>query len=258
MYLDNLHPMAHQPSATAKRLAAHRKEVKLEARRTRGRNGTKQEHGGIIMHRARAKEIEKLIRHRYNGGPCDTHDDVWLDAILPSLQRTAGAWAWAKMWVPLVARERGEEWFQSRMQKRLRWPSVDELAQMLRITDEEAKDLGLKVMVSMTRPEAVRKAEQKAKDAERQRKKRLANGATPRCESIKQQEPWKKEGISKSTYYRRQNKLQATGETNSSESLNPCIGGTDEPVSSIPDMSGCKERTSRSRFPGGLEASTSP
>lgn len=245
-----------------KQFDALRKEAELEAKRTRKGNQRRL----FIVDTFRVIDVQALIQHRYNGGPCDTDDGEWLDAVLPSLQRIAmsrgnnpAAFAreWANRWVPCVAQGRGEGWFATTLQeRRLQWPSPDKFAKMLRITQAEVEGLKLATKVSITRPKAVRDAERKAKAATREKERRRASGARLRSASIERSKPWKAQGISRATYYRQKRNLMAFGgigshvETGSCASLStPVKGDAHEPVSSLPDISRYKGPTSWSGLP---------
>ena len=56
----------------------------------------------------------------------------------------------------------------------------------------------------------------KVRDKDQKAAKRRAEGAKPHAESAARTKPWEAEGISRRTYYRRRQKADGTGGTNSS------------------------------------------
>jgi hypothetical protein len=94
----------------------------------------------------------------------------------------------------------------------LRWPSNEQLGQMLNLTYADRLRLGVKMIApaDLTPEEFAQKRKERRRELERerQRQRRLKNGAKPRsivqlATSDAHLKPWLKEGISRRTWYRK-------------------------------------------------------
>ena len=95
--------------------------------------------------------------------------------------------------------------------------SAHELGQQLRLTQEERDALKHKVIRTHDATDESMKAARRAKDRAAKAEKRRKAGAKPHAMSAARLKPWKAEGMSKATWYRRR---QKASETNSSAPKN--------------------------------------
>jgi hypothetical protein len=168
----------------------------------------------------RLNAIERLIQHRFNG-PCDTDDGaVLFQYALPMLVEIAkphglpvNSQAWAEKWVPVFAGKQEAKYFIWRERKAREKPyktSATTIGKALNVKWAEVLELKLKTIIAVDRPpEDERRQRKRRLDRERQRKNRALRGCKPRDQSLTALEPWKAEGISKSTFYRRKRKAES-------------------------------------------------
>ncbi|WP_243925733.1 helix-turn-helix domain-containing protein [Methylobacterium sp. E-065] len=162
-------------------------------------------------------EISSLIQLRHRG-PCDTDDgEVYLRAALPWIIAKAGGFLaedlearvanWCRASVPrldrIAIRECIAEAHERDGRQRLWW-SAQELGDLLRVTTDERE----RSRITRIRPAGMtsRKfaAYQKGREAMKAKARRIAKGATPREQSKAVLEPWAALGLSRATYFRRQ------------------------------------------------------
>ena len=185
------------------------KERKIERRRNKRSNWTGD--------RQTLSEIRDLIQYRHRG-PCDTDDgEAYLRAALPWLVTKAGGFdaedleqhvaGWARADVPRLGlglvRTCLEEALQRDTHKRLWW-SAQALGDLLHLTIAERERLHL----TRIRPAGMTKRQfdkyQRERKSIREKARRIAKGVRPREQSKAQLQLWEALGISRATYYRRQ------------------------------------------------------
>jgi hypothetical protein len=181
----------------------------------------------------RIAQLNRLLDYRYNDGVIpDTgeargHFEAYLNhlALRPRgdpekyLHQEIGRWA------PWMFPGDRDELVERILEKPERYGAV-RLGKLLGLTDRERMHLKITTIRSIDAPSP--KKRKLTRDREQQRKKRRAAGATPRAEyeqnSKTKLEPWKADGISKATFYRRracnsavrQVRMQHGGETSPS------------------------------------------
>ncbi|WP_156399198.1 hypothetical protein [Methylobacterium sp. Leaf466] len=173
----------------------------------------------------RLSDIHKIMKGRY-GGPCRTaHAERYILAAIPEMIPRARSWryavSWARDWVPDLLEEKGEEfihaaWARIAARKR-RHLTTDQLSRLLKVTDDEPADLGLRCIPSASRNAKARATERKAKNASAEAARRLRKkpDLTPREQSLTATKPWEAAGVSRSTWYakRRAGTLQDVANT---------------------------------------------
>jgi hypothetical protein len=99
----------------------------------------------------------------------------------------------------------------------LRKPSARMLGDRLRLMSDERQRLAIRTIKPFDKTDAELEADRRAKDSARKWRKRMAAKMKPRdawlanCKS--QLKPWAKAGVSRPTWYRRQNKMRQVSET---------------------------------------------
>ncbi|WP_342111786.1 transcriptional regulator [Methylobacterium sp. SI9] len=162
-------------------------------------------------------EIGDLIQLRHRG-PCDTDDgEAYLRAALPWLIAKAGGPLaedledrvadWCRVVVPRLGRvaiREGIAEARERDGRQRLWWSAQALGDLLRLTVDERE----RARITRMRPAGMtpRKfaAYQRAREAEKAKARRIAKGATPREQSKAALEPWVALGMSRATYFRKQ------------------------------------------------------
>jgi hypothetical protein len=156
----------------------------------------------------RLSSIQKVIDSRY-AGPCPSPDaDRYLRAAAPYILVVGRITlrSWARRWTPLLAHPESQQFFDRIAEEASslrRWPTADQLACHLGVTNAERLRLGLQTIGAIDRPKRQREADRRAADKAYQRAKRLEQGATPRERSLKATKPWEAHGISE-RHWRRQ------------------------------------------------------
>jgi hypothetical protein len=170
--------------------------------------------------RQRLREIEALISYRHNG-PVNTDDGmIYFMAALSHLlvmpsevscRRATEPLVWAWRWVPRLVEEYGL-WLETTMRrdftKAPRRLSADVMAKMLRVTKAERDALGLKTIGAIDFTKAQRAEARKRCDQEYQKDARRKRGATSREHSKTATQPWKAEGMSRASWYRRRKEAE--------------------------------------------------
>lgn len=168
----------------------------------------------------RLREIERVIASRH-GGSLDTDDaDVYLVPVAVTLrsicQRKFGRattedvldrlQVWAGGRAPRVA----NELLIASAREAMHWPKLekaDALAARLKLTYAERMHLRITTIGSCDVDKAERKRRAKIRKRERDRiraaRRRADAGSIPREQSLSRIQPWKAEGISRRTWYRR-------------------------------------------------------
>jgi hypothetical protein len=83
-----------------------------------------------------------------------------------------------------------------------RWSPIA-LGKAVNLDNATRLRLNIRTIRPVDRTAAQLERDRKKRKAERQRTRRLKAGATPRSQSVEQQKPWDKEGISRRTWYRK-------------------------------------------------------
>ena len=172
----------------------------------------------------RLGDIRRIIVGTF-GGPCDSDDsELFFDQALPHLVARHVAYGkleeaipemlsdWAWKHTRRVATEHSREWFREQADRILTlfdnddgFPSIpdgDDVSRALGVRQTWVEEFRLQTLAAVERPRRVREAETRARKADRERQRRLENGATPHAESREALAPWKVHGISRSTCYR--------------------------------------------------------
>lgn len=168
----------------------------------------------------RLNGIQRIITGRHHG-PVDTDDaQTYFEVALVHLVARRAAmkhaeerimsYEWAKKWTPVLAVDKGREWFIEQEWRILNAfddvrpyiPKADEVADALKLTQAEIEEYKVKAIGAVDRREGVRIRAAKAKHAERENTRRATKGATARGDSLAQRKPWEQHGMSRATYYR--------------------------------------------------------
>lgn len=164
----------------------------------------------------RLREIERLIGSRHGHvvpDPTGTDDEELCVAYIRAVAMSASAQPlsdWCQRWAPWVSVQLIVE-VELEAAGRKRMLRADAAAALLRLTMEERKKLGIKTIgacdISKAEREKVSADQKRAADRERIALKRRASGvksrASDREQSLEKTQPWKAEGISRATWYRR-------------------------------------------------------
>lgn len=171
------------------------------------------------MARLRVAELETLFKSRY--GLCLSDDDAGRDDLeiafhhlafidIPSsVNRMIG---WAGRWAPWLAEEEAKQ-LATKITITPKKFKADSLAQLLNLKMEERTKLRIRTMGAVDATKEEREEIAKRNKVEKKRALRRARGVRPRDEyeaqSLTRMKPWKAEGISKSTWYRRNSSSHA-------------------------------------------------
>jgi hypothetical protein len=90
------------------------------------------------------------------------------------------------------------------------WHDADAMAERIRLSFADRELLKVRTIGAVGITKRQRSAMQKEKRRERERDRRKAKGAQPHAKSINRAEPWKAEGISRRTWFRRRAKAGGT------------------------------------------------
>ena len=94
--------------------------------------------------------------------------------------------------------------------------TFQELGDHMNLTEAERRDLGIRTIGTIDVTSKERKQARKVRDKAARPQRVGPKGAKPHAESARRLKPWEAEGISRRTYYRRRQKADGTGGTNSS------------------------------------------
>lgn len=182
---------------------------------TKPKSGSKEE----TLRRRRLGDLQRLYRHRYgrtllpddDAGREDLRELLLIASLAYNPERTMrntiGNWA------PWMDKEEATQMIDdvNRTPIYERKTKARELGDRLRLTDYERKTLAIVTIrpFDVTDDELLKR--RKAKDAERKWRKRREAQKKPRdawlaTHQISRQQPWKKRGISRATWYRRRAK----------------------------------------------------
>lgn len=163
----------------------------------------------------RMRDLATLFRSRYGIELPD--DDAGRDDLVVALNHLAclahprGHIAnWIDLWSPWLTAKEQRELVPPILANPQRW-KADALAWRLRLTMEQRTMLGITTIGAVDMNKGARTKRRKQKDRERKAAKRRAKGVKPRKvyegQSLSRSKPWEAEGISRRTWYRRQNAL---------------------------------------------------
>lgn len=165
----------------------------------------------------RLGDLSRVFRSRY-GGVRLPDDDAGRDDIrlavdhLASLPHPAKAIVrWLETWAPWLTLAEHRQIIADGIANQRNW-KADALAWRLRLTKEERRMLGITTIGAIDEGKAARTKRRRDRDRERKAAARLAAGARPRKHyegaSAERAMPWKAEGISRATWYRRRSPSQ--------------------------------------------------
>jgi hypothetical protein len=167
----------------------------------------------VSMAALRCAELNRLWTDRY--GAVLPDDDAGKDdarimahhlALISGDQR-ARVKSWAKLWTPWMSAQETDDLINAVIAKPLRW-RADKLATRLNLREADRARLGIKTIGAVDMTKAEREAAWKARKRQAKRERRRKQGAKPRAEylaaSAERAKPWEEEGISRRTWYRRQ------------------------------------------------------
>lgn len=218
-------------------------------------------------------EIEKLIRARHGAmvpDPEDTDDRATCLAYARAAALSLSGQdmhAWAARWMPWADRDEIQP-FIAEAAKRRHMMSADGVAGMLMVTYAERSQVGLNTIgacdISKDQRLAFTKAKKRERDRLRQEQIRSNRKAKDRksyeAESLSSLKPWDAEGISRPTWYRRQQRETGASRVDSipmdgDTHVSPIeIGGQPVPTSSKPRTSGAAGRWGLgTESPSGLQ-----
>jgi hypothetical protein len=188
------------PTYPDKVRAAERAEIRRRYRR-----------GKIGMSTLRTAELDRLFDHRYKGTilPDDDAGRGDVRIMLHTLGRRSDPIqridSWLARRAPWFVGEERDALVQAVMDNPLRW-RADTLGRMLGLTTAERTMLKIRTIGAIDSTAAERKEARRLKNIDRKRLIRRAAGKVPRDrtrKSIKSQAPWKAQGISERTWFRR-------------------------------------------------------
>lgn len=167
----------------------------------------------------RLRDLAKLFRGRYGTQLPD--DDAGRDDVVVALNHLAhlprpleAIDKWIEVWAPWLTIREQRELAAGALQQRQVW-KADELAWRLHVTAAERARYGLTTIGAIDETSAARLTRRETSNRERQRLRRRANGVAERSEylarSVAKAAPWKAEGISRATWYRRRKGETETG-----------------------------------------------
>lgn len=189
-----------------RRLSPNLKIYSTAQKRKRGRRSPMQ----LIA--LRLNDLATLFRSRY--GYTLPDDDAGRDDARIALNHLAclphpmpAIKRWLEVWAPWMTLAEQREISAPIIANPLRW-KADALAWRLRLTKEQRTMLGITTIGAIDESRAERIKRRKQRDRDRKRNARRAKGIKPRKayegQSVTRAQPWKAEGISRATWYRRQ------------------------------------------------------
>jgi hypothetical protein len=157
----------------------------------------------------RVAELEKLFYDRYHG--CLPDDDAGREDLELLLHHVAyadpkGMIACARQWAPWLSLQEATE-IAAKIALSPQFLRADPLAQLLNLGMEERTRLGIRTIGAVDATKEERAEIARRNRAERKKATRRAGGVRPREEyetnSLSNTKPWKAEGISRRTWFRR-------------------------------------------------------
>lgn len=189
-----------------------------------------------ILRRLRLGNIKCLLRHRY--GPTLPDDDAGREDLFELLLQvslrikapTKVMRNFIQTWAPWMAEAEASEFIQriERIPPNLRYRTAEHLGQRFNVTNAERERLRLWLIAPVDIDLAEwRKAKRRARSRLWMQRRRREAGVRSRTAylavSLSRQNPWKAEGISRRTWYRRQTQMaqmaQVRGPINSNKKV---------------------------------------
>lgn len=165
----------------------------------------------------RLSELNRLFVHRYGSSlPDDDEGEAMARVAVHHIGRLRDASRrigdWLTYWAPWLGLASRERLIRDALECPLRY-RADKLGWKLRLTALERRELKIRTIGAMDQTKAERRAQARASKRQRDHARRRAQGAKPRAEyeaqSLEQSQPWKAEGISRRTWYRRMAQVRA-------------------------------------------------
>jgi hypothetical protein len=209
-----------------------------------------------------AKRRREIVLHARLVGAAQTEDfDRWLIA-----------WIWHnpkakdQIWsVMEAAKQMGGEITEAKAAAIIEEASItrkhltaDNLARFLGVTYEQRQALRLTTIGSINVKRRARKELRKRRDRLYQERRRRDRGARPQSESLSATQPWKEEGVSRRTWYRRNKPRNGTGGTTSSATIFLSIDDETVPPERKTASEGCFAPKEGRGHPSSQTASTMP
>jgi hypothetical protein len=176
------------------------------------RSGSSRTGGSISA--LRRRDLEKVFRSRW--GQTLPPDDAGLEdaeLVLHHFTHLARArdrmTEWLRLWAPWLGPPAAEALIDKVLARPRRF-RADTLASKINLASVERQALGVTTVGATDKPLAQRIAERREKKRQAEIKRRRSRGAQPRAKFIastkaKGSRPWEREGLSRATWYRRQN-----------------------------------------------------
>lgn len=166
----------------------------------------------------RLRDFATLFRARYGGILPD--DDSGRDDLEPVIHHLAAlsqparrAAGWLELWAPWLTLGEQRRVISDGIATARAW-RADQLAWRYRVTREERTMLGLTTIGAVDHGKAARTKRRRERDRQRKAAARRAAGIKPRGEyvagSLDRAQPWKAQGISRATWYRRRTCLKGS------------------------------------------------
>jgi hypothetical protein len=191
-------------------VAARKAEVAL-------RHGPRRRDGRVHLAPIRIAELCRLFRYRW--GDILPDDDAGREdariiahhlAQLPGDQQRRIA-SWMGTWAPWMRLDEADRLIEAVLAKPFRW-CADKLGKRLNLTEAVRTKLRITTIGSVDMTKAEREAARKARKRADMRQRRKNAGTKSRREylaaSTEQAKPWLAQGISRATWYRRQQQIQ--------------------------------------------------
>lgn len=199
-------------AATLKRTTARVKWFSNRQKHKRNRKSSPQQIVGLRLH-----EFARLFASRYHGTQLP-NDDAGRDDIEPVMHHMAAltqparrAQYWLELWAPWLTLAEQREIISGGIATARSW-KADQLAWRYRVTKEERDMLGLTTIGAIDYGKAARTKRRKDRDRQRKSASRRAAGMKPRTEyeaaSLSKAQPWKAQGISRASWYRRKRETE--------------------------------------------------
>jgi hypothetical protein len=159
----------------------------------------------------RLHDLAKIFRARY--GDVLPNDDAGRDDLLVAVHHLASLahprghiTSWLNLWAPWLTLAEHKAIIGEAIANPQKW-KADALAWRMRLTKEDRRMLGITTIGAIDENKAARTKRRRALDRQRKENARRAKGVKPRKayegQSTSKAQPWKAEGISRASWYRR-------------------------------------------------------
>jgi len=200
--------------ARAKARAKHTHNIEIVGNAVLGHRGKRHD----PVNTFRKLEIETLLRARRGAGRVGMgEEELFLLAIARHLvaladegQGAAAVTAWCRAKCPKLSARRGGKWLAefATSAQHLPFYSAQAAGNLLALTPEERRTLGITTMWVQGWTQADYDAHRCGSKASHERKRRASRGAVPRNLSIEALAPWKAENMSRPEWYRCHSKAE--------------------------------------------------